>query len=453
MEILLIGVNHKTAPVRVRESLTIPEQKLPQMLQAFSQTKSVFESVVLSTCNRTEWYVVVDHVHRGRDHIKRFLSDWFGMERKTLDHYLYVKENAQAVAHLFRVVCGLDSMVLGETQILGQVKQAFFHAQEQQATGTIFNTLFKQAVTFAKRVHNETEIGENAVSVSYAAIELGKKIFGQFDRKSVLVIGAGKMSELTAVHLHANGVKEVTVANRSYDRAAELAGKFDGKAVTLDDLSEALVRADIVISSTGADGYVLTKPQLVDVLKKRHHRPLFMIDIAVPRDLDPAINELDNVFLYDIDDLEGIVDSNLEVRKRESEKVLSWIGEEVTAFQQWLDTLGVVPLISSLRQKAMRIQEETMRSIENKLPDLTERERKVLRKHTKSIVNQMLKDPILRIKEMASEPDADEYLAVFERIFALEEETAEGGESALYAGEQGKEPGKSHRSKHVPIRS
>lgn len=279
--------------------------------------------------------------------------------------------------------------------------------------------MFKQAVTLAKRAHSETSIGQNAVSVSYAAIELGKKIFGGLAGKTVLIVGAGKMSELTAKHLTANGVKEVLVANRTLERAESLAEKFSGKACPWQDLHRALVLADIVISSTGANGYVITKETVARVLKARRYRPLFLIDIAVPRDLDPAINELDNVYLYNIDDLHGIVETNLRLREKEAEKIERMIGEEWVAFKTWMNTLGVVPLIAALREKAAKIQEHSLTSIANKLPNLTDKERHIIEKHVKGLVNQLLHDPIVSIKELAAE-SGDEAVAMFQKMFALE---------------------------------
>jgi len=304
---------------------------------------------------------------------------------------------------------------------LGQVRDAFLLAQQNGTTGTVFNTLFKQAVTLAKRAHTETAIGQNAVSVSYAAIELGKKIFGSFQGKEVLIIGAGKMSELAAKHLHSNGVSRVRVANRTLERAAQLAEKFHGQACRLDQLPDLLLSADIVISSTGASGYVVTKEQLKPIMKQRKQRPLFMIDIAVPRDLDPGLHELDNVFLYDIDDLEGIVASNLEERSKEAVRIEAMIGEEMVAFKSWFQTLGVVPLISALREKALDIHSDAMRKIENKLPGLTEQELHIIRKHTRGIINQLLHSPMVRLKELAVQKRADEVFEIFSSIFALEE--------------------------------
>ncbi|MFC4184766.1 glutamyl-tRNA reductase [Saccharococcus thermophilus] len=438
MHVVVVGINYKTAPVEIREKLTFSEPELADAMKQLQQQKSILENVIVSTCNRTEIYAVVDQLHTGRYYIKAFLADWFHIGIDTFAPYLNVLENEAAVEHLFRVASGLDSMILGETQILGQVKTSYLLAQEAGTTGTIFNHLFKQAVTFAKRAHSETEIGANAVSVSYAAVELAKKIFGDLSSKHVLIIGAGKMGELAAQNLYGNGVKKVTVVNRTLEKAKQLAEKFSGTAKSLGELSCALLEADIVISSTGAKDYIITKEMMVHIEKMRKGRPLFMVDIAVPRDLDPAIAELESVFLYDIDDLEGIVQANLAEREKAARQIENMIGSEIVAFQQWLQTLGVVPVIAALREKALTIQAETMRSIERKLPHLSEHDRKVLNKHTKSIINQLLRDPILRAKELAAEPNAEEALQLFMRIFNIEDaveaqkqEKADGQRAAM----------------------
>jgi len=363
----------------------------------------------------------VDQLHTGRYYIKEFLSEWFGIEQKEFSPFLFVYEADGAIDHLFNVTCGLNSMVLGETQILGQVRTSFMLAQQEGTTGTVFNHLFKQAITLAKRGHSETDIGANAVSVSYAAVELAKKIFGSLANKHVLIFGAGKMGELAAQNLHGNGVKKVTVINRTFEKAQDLANRFSGEAKTVVELEKALVEADILISSTGAKDFVISKEMMVKVEKKRKGKPLFMVDIAVPRDLDPRIGELENVFLYDIDDLEGIVEANLQERKKAAERIMLMIEKEIVEFKQWLGTLGVVPVISALREKAHEIQAETMVSLERKLPNLSERDLKVLNKHTKSIINQLLKDPILQAKELAARPDATQALDLFMKIFNIEE--------------------------------
>lgn len=321
VHLLVVSVNYRTAPVEIREKLTFQEDTLAQAMTSLNEQKSVLENVIISTCNRTEIYAVVDQLHTGRHYIKQFLADWFGMKKEEFSPFLSLYESDGAIEHLFRVTCGLESMVLGETQILGQMKQAFILAQEFGTTGTIYNELFKQALTLAKRAHKETEIGDNAVSVSYAAVELAKKIFGDLLNKHVVILGAGKMGELAAKNLRGSGVEQVTVVNRTFAKAKILAEQFEGTAKTTDNLTDTLREADILISSTGSNDYVLTKELLTPVHKERKGRPLFLVDIAVPRDLDPELGNLESVFLYDIDDLQGVVDANLETRKQASEAI------------------------------------------------------------------------------------------------------------------------------------
>ncbi len=435
MHIIAVGLNYRTAPVAVREQFAFAERDLPEALRQLIGTQSIMECVVVATCNRTEIYAVVDRHHLCGHYIRSFMEKWFKLPRQHFTNHLYMYEDEKAIEHLFRVTSGLDSMVIGETQILGQVKSAFTLAQQQKTTGTLFNMLFKQAVTMAKRAHTETSIGESAVSVSYAAVELGKRIFGQFNKKTVMVIGAGETGELTAKHLYANGAERVIVVNRTVERAIALADKFGGAAWSLDDAAQRLHEADIIISSTGASEFVLTRAQVAAAMQRRKSKPLFMVDIAVPRDLDPSIAAVENVFLYDIDDLEGIVESNLEHRRQEAAKIEAMISEEMELFATWYKTLGVVPLIRALQTKAADVHEETMKSLTNKLPDLQEHELKVIRKLTKSIVNQMMQDPILRIKEMAGEKRADEAMDMFVKLFALEEQLDQARKAELAAEE------------------
>ncbi|MCG7334716.1 glutamyl-tRNA reductase [Sporosarcina sp. ACRSM] len=422
MHTIVVGVNHRTAPVEIREKLSFIESELPQAMQTLQQQKSILENVIISTCNRTEIYAVVDQLHTGRYYVKKFLAEWFNMPIESFSSHLIIHEHDGAIEHLMRVSAGIDSMVLGETQILGQVRNSFLGGQSIGTTGTVFNELFKQAITFSKRAHTETAIGENAVSVSYAAVELGKKIFGSLDDKHIAILGAGKMGELAVKNLNGSGAGKVTVINRTVSKAEELAGKFGGVAKPMSELQCALLEADILISSTGANGFVIDVELMKLVDRMRKGKPIFMVDIAVPRDLDPRIGDLPNVFLYDIDDLQGIVEANLAERKRAAEEIGVMIEKEVVQFKEWVTTLGVVPVISALRQKANLIQTETMTSIENKMPNLTEREKKVLNKHTKSIINQLLKDPILQVKELAMDANGAEKLQLFQQIFGIDED-------------------------------
>ncbi|MET4561804.1 glutamyl-tRNA reductase [Lysinibacillus parviboronicapiens] len=421
MHTIVVGLNYKSAPVEIREKLSFIESELPQAMEALQKQKSILENVIVSTCNRTEIYAVVDQLHTGRHFVKQFLAKWFDLPVETFSSYLTIREEDEALEHLFKVTAGIDSMVLGETQILGQVKKSFLNGQEIGTTGTVYNQLFKQAVTFAKRAHNETAIGENAVSVSYAAVELAKKIFGSLQRKHVAILGAGKMGELAIENLYGSGVGKVTVINRTFEKAESLAAKFHGEAKSMKELQCSLLEADILITSTGATDFVIDYELMQFVERLRKGKPLFMVDIAVPRDIDPRVGELPNVFLYDIDDLQGIVEANLAERERAAVEITQMINHEVVQFKDWFATLGVVPVISALRKKANHIQAETMSSIENKMPDLTDRERKILSKHTKSIINQLLKEPILQAKEMANSPKANEQLRLFQQIFGIED--------------------------------
>lgn len=425
MHVIVVSLNYRTAPVEIREKLAFKEDQVGDAMVALNKEKSILENVIVSTCNRTELYVVADQLHTGRYYVKRFVSNWFSVDLEDVTKHVEIYEDKDAIQHLFRVSAGLDSMVLGETQILGQVKDAFQIAQKKEASGLIFNQLFKQAITAAKRGHRDTDIGEHAVSISYAAVELSKTIFGQLKNQHVVILGAGKMGELAVQNLHGSGVEKITVVNRTYSKAEELADRFNGEAQPLEQFESVLAHADILITSAGSNDFVLNKDQMANLLKKRNGKPIFLVDIAVPRNLDPAIDELDDVFLYDIDDLQGIVDQNLSERQKAAAEIEKMIDEELNEFEEWLTTLGVVPIISALRKKALTIQEQTMASIERKMPNLTDRERKVLNKHTKSIINQMLKEPILQAKEMAGEEHADDMLKLFIRVFGIDEEVQE----------------------------
>ncbi|MFD1065404.1 glutamyl-tRNA reductase [Oceanobacillus locisalsi] len=435
MHILKVGFNYKTTPVEIREKFTFDENKLSEAMIALKNQKSILEDVIVSTCNRTEVYAVADQLHTGRYYIKQFLADWFKEEKETFSTYLQITEDDGAIEHLFRVTTGLDSMVLGETQILGQLKQAFLQAQQANTTGTVFNELFKQAITFGKRMHKETGIGEHAVSISYAAVELAKAEFGDLSNKHIAILGAGKMGELAAKNIQGAGAGEITVINRTQEKAEMMAAKFDAKVAGMDELPSVLEKADILISSTGSASIVLSREDIEKVQEKRRDKALFLVDIAVPRDIDPDISAVNQVALYDIDHLQHIVDDNLESRKAAAEQIEISLEEEIVQFKEWMKTLGVIPVISALRQKALSIQSETMDSIERKIPSLTDREKKVLNKHTKSIINQLLKEPITQAKELAGTEQPDEALQLFIDIFGIEDEVREEFEKQMQKNE------------------
>jgi glutamyl-tRNA reductase len=351
-----------------------------------------------------------------------FLADWFGLDLASVKRITDIKVGDEAVEHLYRVASGLESMVLGETQILGQIREAFFTAQNEHTTGTIFNKLFKEAITVAKRGHSETDISKNAISISYAAVELAKKIFSHVGDSRVLVIGAGEMAEQSLLNLTSNGIRNVTVVNRSEEKAEHLAGRFNGKSASIDSLEQELAGADIVISSTAARNYVITEELVSEAMAGRKGKPLIMMDIALPRDIDPTVGGMDNVYMYNVDDLQGLVDANLSTRQEEAAKIEGMIAESMDKFTEWVNMLGVVPVIQALRSKALSIHEETFQSVERKMPDMTDRERTVISKHMKSIINQMLKDPIIYTKEISGDRKASAKLEEIEQLFGIEEE-------------------------------
>ncbi|UXS38033.1 glutamyl-tRNA reductase [Staphylococcus delphini] len=422
MYLIAVSVNHRTADVACREKLSFQEESLTHVHEALFETKSILENVILSTCNRTEVYAVVDQIHTGRYYIQRFLARQFNFEVDDIKGMSEVKTEDEAIEHLFRVTAGLDSIVLGETQILGQMRDAFFTAQEAGTTGTIFNELFKQAITFSKKAHHETDIADNTISVSYGAVELAKKMFGKMNKKQALVIGAGEMAELAVLNLKGAGVSHITVINRTLSRAQALADQHGVQVGEWASLGEAIVSADIVISSTSAEQFIITKEMLEMCQSVAKSSQKVMIDIAVPRDIEPVDMSHSELFIYDVDDLKGLVDANLRERQLAAEQIASRIPTEIDKHNEWVRMLGVVPVIRALREKAMQIQQDTMDSISRKLPNMSERERKVISKHTKSIINQMLKDPIKQAKEISDDKHADAKLALFQEIFDLEAE-------------------------------
>ncbi len=413
--ITVIGLNHKTAEVELRERLAFNGPKLEEGLKELAGHPLIKEVFIISTCNRVELYL-----HSKEDiseELINFLSSFHSIESQTLRKSLYIMKNMDAVRHLFRVASSLDSMVVGEPQILGQVKDAFDFALERKTTGLILNTLVKKAISAAKRVRTETRIAENAVSISYAAVELAKKIFEDLSTKSFMLLGAGEMAELAARHLITNGVRAVTVANRTYERGCELAKEFNGRAIRFEDFPEELIHTDIVICSTGASRYVVTKEQMHHVMKERRHRPVFLIDISVPRNIDPAINEIENVYLYDIDDLQGVVDANMLERKKEAERAENIINEEVEKFEKWFNSLDSVPTIVALRKRAEEIKETELKDFFNKFPSMDEREKKAVIQLATVIVNKLIHPPTAALKNDSE--DKDILIATIKKLYSL----------------------------------
>ncbi|WP_027356315.1 glutamyl-tRNA reductase [Desulfofundulus thermocisternus] len=420
MLIIAVGVNHRTAPVEIRERLSFSEHSLGMSLSRLNTYPAIEGCIILSTCNRTEIYAATRKLDEGLNAIWDFLSQKSGVDISEIKNYTYAHTLYDTIRHLFRVAAGLDSMILGETQILGQVRHAYQLACQYGATNRVLNTLFQQAITVGKRVRTETGIDQNAVSISYAAVELAKQQFKDLSGRSVLVIGAGKMSELTARHLVANGVTGVIVSNRSYPRAVELAAQFNGRAVKFDHLYQHIEEADIIISCTAASHYVVHLSEMKEAVARRGGRELMIIDIAVPRDVEPAVGDLPGVTLYDIDDLQQVVDHNLEERKKAAVTAEGIIEEELDKFMQWLSMQFVIPTIAALKQRGEEIKQKELRRALNRLGNISEHDRKVVSSLANSIVNQLLHVPVAQLKAYALTPEGHLYMKVLQNLFKLE---------------------------------
>ncbi|MCE5283684.1 MAG: glutamyl-tRNA reductase [Deltaproteobacteria bacterium] len=418
MHLVLLGMNHKTAPLDIRERLQLACGGTEHPLAEVMRLGPVREALYLATCNRVELLARVTDSDQAIVGLKDFLFRQGNLENAQMERCLYLYRDLEAVRHLFRVTASLDSMVMGEPQILGQMKEAYREAVEQRATGALLNRLVHQAFRVAKRVRTETGIGGNAVSVSYAAVELAKKIFGSLKGKTILLIGAGEMSELAARHLLGNGAGRILIANRTLSRAEQLAALFQGTAVAFERFPEALPEVDIVITSTGAPGIVLTAEMVAAALRRRRNRLLFLIDIAVPRDIDPAAGEIDNVYLYNIDHLQEVVDANLEVRQTEAIKAEGLVMEEVTAFEGWFNSLEVVPTIVALRQKAEGILKGELERA-SWLGTMRDEDRSRVEGLARAVVNKILHDPTTGLKEESQERDALPLVAAIRRLFRL----------------------------------
>lgn len=396
---VLLGVNHKTTPVEVREKVALSDgYEVP--LTRLRQIPGCRECYLLSTCNRVEILVVAEPGDALEEHLIRFL---FGESLDMADgrRYVYIYNGEEAVNHLFSVAASLDSLVVGEAQILGQLKEAYRYASDLGTTGPLLNRLLHKSFSVAKRIRTETGIGSSAVSISSAAVELARKIFGNLRDKHVLLVGAGEMAELAAQHLLGQGVESVTVANRTLSRGVDLAKRFNGHAVSFDELLVTLEKVDIIISSTGAPNVILEKEQLRPVMRSRRNRPLFFIDIAVPRDLDPALIDLESVYLYDIDDLAQVVEMNKSERDREATKAERIVDEESIKFRRWHEGMALTPTILELRKRGEAICRSELEKTFGRLDGISAKEKKSLEKMASSIVSKMLHDPLLYLKSDA----------------------------------------------------
>ena len=423
MEIIVVGLSHKSAPVDIREKVAFAPDCIHEALHLVRNLDQVQEGVIVSTCNRVEVYAASRQREQGVESLVRFMAEYHEVPLEDLRPHLYVQVGNEAVRHVFRVASSLDSMVVGEPQILGQVKDAYDLAVEGSATGLVLNRFMHKAFSAAKRVRTETRIAQSAGSVSFAAVELARKIFGTLQGKSVMVIGAGEMCELAATHLVENGVGDVVVTNRTLARAEALAAKFEGRAVAFDEFDRYLPEVDIVVSSTGAPHFVLGVEAVKAAMKARKQKPVFLIDIAVPRDMDPRINDLPNVYLYDVDDLQGVVEANKKERAKEADKAETIVVEEVQSFLGWLKTLEVTPAIRALRDSFDTIRRaELDKTLKTFGEELTGKQRKSLEAMSQAIINKILHQPTLYLKSLADDPEVDFSVDAVRRLFGLEEE-------------------------------
>lgn len=420
-KLILLGVNHKTTPLEIREKMAL-SSGYEEPLATLNKLPGIKEYYLLSTCNRVELLLVAAP---DADLVNNILHFLFGdkLSKEKCREYLYLYYDEEAVNHLFRVSSSLDSMIVGEAQILGQLKEAYRYAAKYNCTGPLLNRLLHKSFSVAKRVRNETGIGSSAVSISYAAVQLAKKIFGELKDKKVLLIGAGEMAELAAEHLVGQGVTEVVVANRTLSRAVDLAKKFNGQASSLEELSDQLERVDIIISSTGAPGIVVNKDDVKPLMRSRKNKPLFFIDIAVPRDLDPKLNDVDNVFLYDIDDLSTVVEMNKSARDVEAVKAGRIADEETLKFMRWYDGLSLKPTIAALRRKTDEICKSELARTINRLESVSDGDRKMLERMVSAIGSKVVHDPLIYLKSDAcgGRDDSDERIDTLRRIFDLKD--------------------------------
>ena len=420
MNILVIGLNHKTAPIEVREKVAFDGPKLDEAIAALKNSAEVKENIILSTCNRVEIYAGVNGLDSGIESIKDFISNFHEVPRDLLDKSLYIHKGPEAVKHMYRVASSLDSMIVGEPQILGQLKDAYDSALKNKSTGVFLNKLMRKSVSVAKRIRTETKIAESAVSISFAAVELAKKIFDDLSTKSFMLIGAGEMAELAARHLINNGVKDVYVTNRTIARAEELASEFNGKVIPFENFIQELQHTDIVICSTGAPHYILMKDHVHKTMKERKQKPVFIIDISVPRNIDPEINDLDNVYLYDVDNLQGVIETNIQERAKEAEKAEKIVNEEIGSFLKWNDSLAATPTIVALRSMAEEIRKTELEKTLQKLGPVEEKTIRSIEQLSTAIVNKLIHPPTAALK--SEEDEREQMLDIVQKLFNLETE-------------------------------
>ncbi|MFH1262808.1 MAG: glutamyl-tRNA reductase [Pseudomonadota bacterium] len=419
MDLVILGLSHHTAPLHVRERFDFSKHASETYLPRLSGLDSVRSGMVLSTCNRVEVYAA----GVGEDELIRdaegFLKTFHKLDEKEVRPYLYTRVNREAVRHLFRVAASLDSLVVGEPQILGQVKEAYFDASALSLTDPFFDRLLQRTFFVAKKIRNETGIAEHAVSVSYAAVELAEKIFGDLTGKQVMILGAGEMAELAARHLKRQGVEEIFFANRSLDHSVELSKEYGGTPIPLAEFQRHLATVDILIVSTAAPHYLVTFNPVEKVMEERKQTPMFIIDISVPRNVDPKVHELENVYLYNIDDLEGVVQENRSVRVREAEKAEAIVEAEVERFFETVERLRVAPVIQKLQEKYEGVRTRELERLKKNLPELPQTHLEEIDRATSYLVKKVLNDPIVFLGAQQSKKNATDLVEMFLRIFRI----------------------------------
>lgn len=420
--ILVVGLSHKTAPVELRERLAVPESRMGEALGRLCSYPGIREGLLLSTCNRVEVYAVVDDVEAGYTSVQEFLADiHLSLSSEELAPHLYCYTGDRAICHLFRVAASLDSMIVGEPQILGQLKDAFEMALAHKTSDVILNKVVRKAISVAKRVRTETKISETAVSVSYAAVELARKIFSNLREKTVFLVGAGEMAKLAARHLMNQGVRRIMISTRNPHSALDLAKRFNGVPIPFEDFRGEMAEADIVLCSTGASHYLILAEDVQRAVRQRMNRPIFLIDISVPRNIDPSVKDIDNAFLFDIDDLEHRVENNREERLREAAKAERMIEEEVRVVLQWLKSLEVTPTIVALCQRAEDIKRGELEKALGRLGNLSPQERSLVEGMASAIVNKLLHGPLVTLKTEAHASSAARFIEAARRFFNLDE--------------------------------
>lgn len=437
MQILQLGLSHQTAPVEIREQLALSEAAIPEALRTLCPDNGcgpsyALEGALLSTCNRLEVYAVVERADLGQQDLRDYVGRVTATPREVFDAHMQVREGEAAVTHLCEVACGMDSMILGESQIQGQVAEAHQLAMAHGSAGPVINALFRAALQAGKRARTETAINEHATSISHVAVELALQIFDDLATKAVVLVGAGEMAELAAKNLVDNGVGKLLVVNRSPGRAAALAKQYGGEALGWDRLTQALWQSDIVVSSTSAPHAILRPETVTVAMQMRRNRPLFLIDIAVPRDVDPAVGKLTNVFLYDIDDLQRVVAANLEQRQREIPRVQEIICQEAIEFLAWFKARDVVPTLVDLRQHVDGIRESELAWALQKLEGLSDQERNVILAFSRRLVNKILHEPTVRLKQQANGREAYRYTEAVRELFGIRDDESGPDEGGPY---------------------